>query len=246
MRPKNSPWKVIINLNSSLETANIDLHSIFCREIGNGSSVSFWSYNWLGNYTLRSLFPRLFSLEAFKECKVSDRCNLLHGPKSRTWNWRRPIRGGLEQSQLLDLLLLLRDVNTNNTPDTWVCNLNTSNSYSVSDLRVKIDNSILEPNGNQTRWNKILPIKINIHSWRLGLDRLPTRCNLDARGIDIHSKRCPVCDEDLESNQHLFVDCFLAASLWRKIAYWWGLDDYPKQLTNQSPLSKNLLLHHIP
>lgn len=30
--------------------------------------------------------------------------------------------------------------------------------------------------------------------------------------------------------QHLFVDCFLAASLWRKLAYWWGFDDYPKQL----------------
>ncbi|GJY24363.1 pentatricopeptide repeat-containing protein [Tanacetum coccineum] len=147
-------------------------------------------------------------------------------------NWRRPIRGGLEQSQLLDMLLLLWDVDTNNTPDAWVCNLNTSNSYSVSDLRVKINDSILEPNGNQTRWNKILPIKINIHSWRLRLDRLPTRCNLDDRGIDIHSKRCPVRDEDLESNQHLFVDCFLAASPWRKIAYWWGLDDYPKQLQN--------------
>ena len=205
------------------------------------------SDHWLGNSTLGSLFPRLFSLEAFKECKVSDRCNLLYGPKSRTWNWRRPIRGGREQTQFQDLLLLLQDVDTNDNPDGWVCNLNASNCYSVSELRVKIDDSILEQNGNQTRWNKILPIKINIHSWRLGLDRLPTRCNLDDRGIDIHSKRCPVCDEDLESNQHLFVDCFLAASLWRKIAYWWGFDDYPKQLqslivwgtsTNLNTLSK--------
>ncbi|GKE54831.1 hypothetical protein Tco_1489987 [Tanacetum coccineum] len=32
----------------------------------------------------------------------------------------------------------------------------------------------------------------HIHSWRLRKDRFPTRSNLDARGIDLDSLRCPI------------------------------------------------------
>ncbi|GJV13901.1 RNA-directed DNA polymerase, eukaryota, reverse transcriptase zinc-binding domain protein [Tanacetum coccineum] len=71
---------------------------------------------------------------------------------------------------------------------------------------------------------------MNIHIWRLIQDRFPTRCNLDNLGIDIHSKRCLVSDEGLETTQHLFVDCSLAKSLRKKISTWWGFTDYPKLL----------------
>ncbi|PWA85898.1 reverse transcriptase domain, Reverse transcriptase zinc-binding domain protein [Artemisia annua] len=73
------------------------------------------------------------------------------------------------------------------------------------------------------KWNKTLPIKINIHSWRLSKDRLPTRSNLDARGIDIDSLRCPVCNDAIESTPHLFVECTIASDIWSRIKDWWGL-----------------------
>ncbi|PWA81239.1 reverse transcriptase zinc-binding domain-containing protein [Artemisia annua] len=81
-----------------------------------------------------------------------------------------------------------------------------------------------------TRWNKNLPIKINVHTWRLYLDRLPTRCNLDSRGIDLHSSRCPVCDGDIETAQHLFIDCPIASGLWRMVIKWWKLANHPQDL----------------
>ena len=77
-----------------------------------------------------------------------------------------------------------------------------------------------------------MPFKINIHSWRLSNNRLPTRFNLDVRGIDLHSVRCPICDEDVETSQHLFIDCIVASRLWSIIAKWWGIDDFPKDLPN--------------
>ncbi|GKC34441.1 Toll/interleukin-1 receptor domain-containing protein [Tanacetum coccineum] len=70
------------------------------------------------------------------------------------------------------------------------------------------------------KWNNSIPIKINIHSWRLNNNRLPTRINLDARGIDLHSVRCPICDEDVETPQHLFIDCIVASQLWSMVANW--------------------------
>ncbi|GJY45062.1 reverse transcriptase domain, reverse transcriptase zinc-binding domain protein [Tanacetum coccineum] len=213
-----------------------------------GSNVSFWNDLWIGDSKLSSMFPRIFSLETSKECTVHDRCNNNHGPKSKTWEWRQPIRGGPEECQLANLLSQIQDVDVVASPDSWECNLDPSKTFTVLALRKKIDSCILGSIGDPTRWNKALPIKINIHIWRLIQDRLPTHCNLDNRGIDIHSKRCPVCDEDLETTQHLFVDCFLAKSLWKKISSWWGFSDYPKILLDliawgdSTNLSKRLKL----
>ena len=54
------------------------------------ASLAFWKDLWIGEQKLETLFPRLFSLEVNKDCKVVDRCNLTNGPHTRTWQWRRP------------------------------------------------------------------------------------------------------------------------------------------------------------
>ncbi|GJR29466.1 retrotransposon protein, putative, unclassified [Tanacetum coccineum] len=58
----------------------------------------------------------------------------------------------------------------------------------MSTLRKEIDEYLLISNEVPIKWNKAILIKVHIHSWRLFLDHLPTRCNLDGRKIDIHSK----------------------------------------------------------
>nr|GEV12490.1 RNA-directed DNA polymerase, eukaryota, reverse transcriptase zinc-binding domain protein [Tanacetum cinerariifolium] len=63
-----------------------------------------------------------------------------------------------------------------------------------------------------------------------GINRLPTRHNLDLRGIDLDSTLCPVCNEAVETDQHLFLDCDIAQHLWKLIIKWWGLNDYPKDI----------------
>lgn len=72
-------------------------------------------------------------------------------------------------------------------------------------------------------WNSFLPGKVNINNWRLFYGRLPTRVNLNARGIDLHSSRCPVCNEDQETETHLFVGCSIAKDLWSFVFNWWNL-----------------------
>nr|GEV33091.1 RNA-directed DNA polymerase, eukaryota, reverse transcriptase zinc-binding domain protein [Tanacetum cinerariifolium] len=60
-------------------------------------------------------------------------------------------------------------------------------NFSVKSARVAIDKKLLITGMNVTRWNKLVPIKVNILGWRLSIDKLPTRVNLDARGIDVPS-----------------------------------------------------------
>ncbi|PWA40174.1 RNA-directed DNA polymerase, eukaryota, Reverse transcriptase zinc-binding domain protein [Artemisia annua] len=128
------------------------------------------------------------------------------------------LRDGHEKNQLDGLLYLLRDFDPSDVEDSWVCSLNSNNTYIVSSMRKMIEGNLLPFQEDKIRWNRYLPIKVNIISWRLRLNRLPTRCNLDHRGIDLHTTRCPLCNEDLETSQHIFVDCPIVGDLWNRVS----------------------------
>ncbi|GJZ60497.1 probable L-type lectin-domain containing receptor kinase S.5 [Tanacetum coccineum] len=86
---------------------------------------------------------------------------------------------------------------------------------------VRTSPEIEEFNNLPTRWNRALPSKININTWRVSNRRLPTRINLDCRSVELDSVRCPMCDEDLETEDHIFVSCNIASETWKLILNWW-------------------------
>nr|GEZ16205.1 transposon TX1 uncharacterized [Tanacetum cinerariifolium] len=155
-----------------------------------------------------------------------------NGSQQFNFNWRRPIRNGPKATQLNGLLGLLSDFVIVGTPCQWACSFIGSKTYTVALIRKQLEHSLLSSNGEAIRWNRDLHIKINIHSWRISLDRIPTRFNLDKREIDLHSTRCLVCDGAIEISQHLFVECPIATHIWELIMGWWGLPDHPKDLLN--------------
>ncbi|XP_071694335.1 uncharacterized protein [Rutidosis leptorrhynchoides] len=75
-----------------------------------------------------------------------------------------------------------------------------------------------------TIWFKFLPRKVNVFLWRFRLDALPTRWNLSARGIELPTVVCPVCNNGVESKDHLFFTCEVASDLWRKVRLWLDCD----------------------
>ncbi|GJT35205.1 RNA-directed DNA polymerase, eukaryota, reverse transcriptase zinc-binding domain protein [Tanacetum coccineum] len=58
----------------------------------------------------------------------------------------------------------------------------------------------------------------------LKLNRLPSRVNLDRKGIDIGSILCLICHEDIETVNHIFFNCGMAQDLWALLAKWWELN----------------------
>ncbi|GKC36351.1 retrovirus-related pol polyprotein from transposon TNT 1-94 [Tanacetum coccineum] len=90
-------------------------------------------------------------------------------------------------------------------------------------MRKIISNTSTDSTSQQTRWNKILPSKVNILAWRVLLHRLPTRVNLNHRGIDLDSVRCPLCNDDIETETHVFVNCSLARCIWKDVFSSWQL-----------------------
>ncbi|XP_071704877.1 uncharacterized protein [Rutidosis leptorrhynchoides] len=49
------------------------------------------------------------------------------------------------------------------------------------------------------------------------------RIELDKRGVDLHSVRCPLCDNDPESVEHALFHCKFAKELWDRLYKWWKL-----------------------
>ncbi|GJX29229.1 reverse transcriptase domain, reverse transcriptase zinc-binding domain protein [Tanacetum coccineum] len=198
----------------------------------------------MGQYSdIESLFyrvpgkPENFALDcSFKTlskdtpCLINERFRLLNGSIHFTWAWRRNLRSGHEMDQLDTLMGLLQHHCSSPIDDRWDFTLYHSNMYSVSVMRKYIESRSLLTEGNKTRWNKLVPIKISILAWRLINDRLPTRSKLYSRGIDLHSLLCPVCDENIESAQHLLVHCNLACDLWSLVFKWWKPDNVPNTL----------------
>ncbi|GJX38510.1 RNA-directed DNA polymerase, eukaryota, reverse transcriptase zinc-binding domain protein [Tanacetum coccineum] len=107
-------------------------------------------------------------------------------------SFRRDPKGGAKQSQLAALMDKLVDDNT--LPE-------------VSD---------------KFCWVKAVPIKVNIHAWKVRLDCLPTRLNISHRSLDIDSIIRPTYENVVELTRHFFT-CPLAREIFRKITCWWDV-----------------------
>ncbi|GJV50140.1 zinc finger, CCHC-type containing protein [Tanacetum coccineum] len=202
-----------------------------------GKIVNYGRQNLCSKFAQGISFQRMLDLglEVEEESTAAlQLVNSLNGIQNTNWNWRWPIRDGPKAQQLSELLLQLSELNLSNTPDTWNYTLDPSLLFSVASFRRHVESSCLSPSLDPIRWNKHLPIKVNIYAWRLCLDRLPTRVNLDKKGIDLDSVRCPVCDDDMETTKHLFIECPMAVELWNLVSTWWDVGDYPRDIQGLS------------
>ncbi|GJX71402.1 RNA-directed DNA polymerase, eukaryota [Tanacetum coccineum] len=56
-----------------------------------------------------------------------------------------------------------------------------------------------------------------------GLDKLPTRMNLDVRGFDVPSILCPICGEVTKNSDHFFFQCSFVSQVDELFGGWWDI-----------------------
>ncbi|GJX01697.1 RNA-directed DNA polymerase, eukaryota, reverse transcriptase zinc-binding domain protein [Tanacetum coccineum] len=215
----SSIWVDIIREVEKIKMHGIDLVSFIKKKIGNGVNTLLWEEKWCEDIELRELFPRLYMLEDNKDISVATKLN----DSSLLSSFRRVPRGGVEQSQTDALLAKVSDVDLVNMSDRWCWSLNGSGDFFVASVRKLIDDNTLPAISNKTRLVKAVPIKVNIHAWKVRLDCLPTRLNISRRVLDIDFILCPTCDIVVESSSHIFFSCHLAREIFHKITRWWDV-----------------------
>ncbi|GJY84875.1 RNA-directed DNA polymerase, eukaryota [Tanacetum coccineum] len=125
--------------------------------------------------------------------------------RSSVISFHRAPRGGIEATQWEEINQIIDSMCLTSMEDRWIWSMNGSGLFSVASTR--IDKLLLSLGGDSTKWCKLLPIKVNIMVWKLSLDRLPTRLNLSSSGINIPTLHCPICEDHLESRDHLLFSC---------------------------------------
>ncbi|GJU21172.1 RNA-directed DNA polymerase, eukaryota, reverse transcriptase zinc-binding domain protein [Tanacetum coccineum] len=216
----NSIGRVIVQEMEAFKAQGIDMFSCMQKKLCNSANTSFWDDVWRGDTTLKQRFHRLYALELNKKIDVAYKLS----QESLINSFCRFPRSGVEQTQMMDLMAYIEGVVLGVASDRWYWSLDGSGEFTVASVRKVIDDIRLPVVATQTRWIKAVPIKVNVHTWKVSLDCLPTRLNLSRRGIYIPSILCPICDRVMESSRHLFFECHFAKDIFHKICRWWNVD----------------------
>ncbi|GKD62306.1 RNA-directed DNA polymerase, eukaryota, reverse transcriptase zinc-binding domain protein, partial [Tanacetum coccineum] len=99
-----------------------------------------------------------------------------------------------------------------------------SGDFTVASVRKMINDFMIPEVSYKTRWIKAVPIKVNVHAWKVKFDGLPTRLNISRGGIDIESILCLMCSKAVESTSHIFFTCQTSSEILHKISRWWDID----------------------
>ncbi|XP_071689003.1 uncharacterized protein [Rutidosis leptorrhynchoides] len=211
-----------------MEDSQVYFKDTFIKTVGDGGNTLFWKEHWIGDDKLCNLFPRLFRLDLQPDATIKDRRGDDDFESSAVWRWKREPNGRVRTE--LDTLLKILSTSSFNCriKDKWNWSLATNAIFKVKTLSSIIDEQFLgsSDSAHGTIRNKLVPKKLEIFVWRALKGRLPVRVELDKRGIDLHSVRCPLCDDDLESVEHSLVSCKHASEVWDRIFRWWNMGNF--------------------
>ena len=105
--------------------------------------------------------------------------------------------------------------------------LHPSHKYTVQSTYsylTTVDTNIIE-DFHHFLWLKTVSLKVNMFVWRLFLNRLATKDNLQKRNVlDVSLASCAASCGELEDKDNLFCKCDHYGRLWLLISHWLGID----------------------
>ncbi|GJS23647.1 hypothetical protein Tco_0452279 [Tanacetum coccineum] len=165
IKSKAGPWFQIAKLDGDFSEYGIDLHSLFKVKVGNGEST-YSDFSSVGSAAMGYFSPPGIWFH---------------------WAWNRALWVS-DLQELMELQSLMSNYHLfSPKQDRWECVIDNTRSFTVGGMKSLITFSPSSLSTYPYTWNKLVPIKVNISSWRIKNNRIPTRVNLDNRGIDLHS-----------------------------------------------------------
>ncbi|XP_071694603.1 uncharacterized protein [Rutidosis leptorrhynchoides] len=73
----------------------------------------------------------------------------------------------------------------------------------------------------------LVPKKVEVFVWRVLKGRILVLIELDKRGVNLHSVRCPKCDNAIECISHSLLSCEKVRDIWVRIFDWWSMPRPP-------------------
>jgi hypothetical protein len=201
------------------------------KKLGDGNTTLFWTDFWLGNFSLKDCFPRLFSISTLKEAYVAEAGSWVNDCWCWSLGWRRNLLVW-EEDLLREMMTCLQGVSLSSTTDKWVWSEAADGVFTVNSCYIALtkhaalvsDFSDFQKLVFQSIWRSAAPLKVTAFSWQALHDRIPTRRNLHRRGVivDLAATGCIFCGAVPGTAAHIFLHCSLDAQVWYKVCRWLG------------------------
>ncbi|XP_071729052.1 uncharacterized protein [Rutidosis leptorrhynchoides] len=227
-------WDIVIRLR--IDNLGVNLKTSFKIKIGDGKSTSFWNDCWISDVPLKVKLKRLAYLESNINDIIFERVCGEGDRVTGSWRWIRPPTGRTD-AEFRELNELIRSAKIDSEKnDSWCWSLGGNGSFATKILADEIASVIFPTisNVSETLRNNLVPKKVEVYVCRAKRKKLPVLSELDKRGIDLHSVRCPLCDDNIETVEHSLIFCKDAIEIWHRVCNWWGMNGFSNLSINDA------------
>ncbi|XP_021971681.1 uncharacterized protein LOC110866838 [Helianthus annuus] len=166
-------------------------------------------------------FPALYALAKEKRITVKNCVKQAGDGEKWDWEWRRNTKSLQEAQQFEELKKILEIHELVAKEDVWRWKTQQGELLSVALIRDEIAKKTLEPTDVPWKyWNKWVPPKVNLFTWRAFKRRIATKVELAKRGIHMDDRLCSRCNKEDESVNHLLISCLKSRAIWWNIMVW--------------------------
>ena len=183
--------------------------------VGDGTRILFWHDRWVGDNTLKMLYPQLYVCSNDKDACISNVVCYQEGENNRIWNLR--FYRDFHERELEDAISFLEFIQSwiprGYGSDTSHWCLNGNGKFDTQSYY----NNIRGASASNFPWKGVWKVKIHkrvaFFVWTTVHGQILTLDNLRLRGR-ILVNRCCMCHCNEETVDHLLLHCPVAHSLW--------------------------------
>ncbi|KAE8660450.1 hypothetical protein F3Y22_tig00116951pilonHSYRG00169 [Hibiscus syriacus] len=173
--------------------------------MGDGTRIDFWVDHWTEVFSLKSSFPRIFTLALKKSGKIVE----FRFWENRVWEWKIDLRREFfewERAIWSEFLLVLsRAVSLAPGLDRLYWLGATNGWYTPKSFCSKVASAgKMEDSIWKVVWYKFVPPKVSCFVWKTVHQRLPVSTELVKRGVlSSDSSLCSFCNQVPETVNHV-------------------------------------------
>ncbi|VVA28953.1 PREDICTED: ribonuclease [Prunus dulcis] len=197
----SAAWKAILD-------ARTVLHKGLRWIVGNGQSIFFWTENWVFPFPILDLIPDSMRNNLNLNAKVA---NFI---QNQTWQRDRLLQE-VDEDILEEILII--PLHLSPLQDALIWGPDPNGKFSIkSAYNLQVHDETPHPRASLPKrmWSLTLPPKVKPFAWLLIRKRLQVRSHLYKYLPNINPE-CPLCNDHMETINHLFFKCQVAVNIWR-------------------------------
>lgn len=189
-------------------------------QIGNGKGqrTLFWADRWLQGQPLFDLAPGVNAVPP----RIRKRRTVAEALQDR--QWIRDVRGSRTVQVIIEFIHLRQRIEATSldtNPDRFNWRWTANGQYTAWSAYEMLHKGKTYLEGADRIWQHRAPLRVNMFLWLAAHRRLWTadrrhRHNLEA------TEMCPLYHQELETSDHILVNCSFAKSVWWEVLRWAG------------------------